>query len=629
MVELGKDKEVQAIMDRLKKGKQAKQNYISVWKELDEFYRGDQYKSQNIPPWVPKPVTNFIHMVITIKRAALATENPMAMLRPLSQDDAESVAQLQRIYEWVWKRIKARKSVRDAIETSKLLGTGIVQVYWDEMTGVLGGTNAKYEGEIRTREIDVMNFFVDPNAYRLEEAAWCHVTEKKNRKWVEQEFGIPLKEERTDESNYGEEYKRDYYRDNNKDSDMIDFHSHYERYWNTTKVADVTPQATDPTEQMLSGQQQETDPNQEIGGWNYKVTYVAGNKKLKVIDPLEPNMYPFSVLYDFPQRQEFWGKGTGSLIIDNQKLINKVEGIIAMIGTLLQNPQKVISKRSGINPVEAMKYSFAPGHTWVTNDDPSRSIYWQPVPQIPPALINLAEMAKQNIREVVGLNEAYMGQAIGSLQTSGGVNSLIDRATMRDRDQMYDIELFVEQLTRIIIAFVTTKYTEERFVRFVEDPSKPDETMKFLEFIGTNYNNIEYDLEIDVSAVAPITQARKEANYRELLQIQGQYGFMPAVVTPQEFVKGTNMVDADKIIARMNKEEMQNKMNTLAQVAQMMEEAIRGGLPTTDVLGMAQAQLQAMESGKAPSGPNAPQPNMPHGIGSAAPIQNRQGSIGA
>jgi hypothetical protein len=626
MVEVGKDKEVQAIMDRLKKGKQAKQSYISVWKELDEFYRGDQYKSQNIPPWVPKPVTNFIHMVITIKRAALATENPMAMLRPLSQEDADSISQLQRIYEWVWKRIKARKSVRDAIETSKLLGTGIVQVYWDEMTGVLGGTNAKYEGEIRTREIDVMNFFVDPNAYRLEEAAWCHVTEKKNRKWVEQEFGIPLKEERTDESNYGEEYKRDYYRDSTKDSNMIDFHSHYERYWNTEKVTKMIPKLD--TEGNEVGQEQ-MDTGEEIGGWNYKVTYVAGNKKLKVIDPLEPNMYPFSILYDFPQRQEFWGKGTGSLIIDNQKLINKVEGIIAMIGTLLQNPQKVISKRSGINPVEAMKYSFAPGHTWVTNDDPSRSIYWQPVPQIPPALINLAEMAKQNIREVVGLNEAYMGQAIGSLQTSGGVNSLIDRATMRDRDQMYDIELFVEQLTRIIIAFVTTKYTEERFVRFVEDPSKPDETMKFLEFIGTNYNNIEYDLEIDVSAVAPITQARKEANYRELLQIQGQYGFMPAVVTPQEFVKGTNMVDADKIIARMNKEEMQNKMNTLAQVAQMMEEAIRGGLPTTDVLGMAQAQLQAMESGKAPSGPNAPQPNMPHGIGSAAPIQNRQGSIGA
>jgi hypothetical protein len=93
-------------------------------------------------------------MVITIKRAALATENPMAMLRPLSIEDVDNVNKLQRIYEWVWKRIKARKSVRDAIETSKLLGTGIVQVYWDEMTGVQGGTNAKYEGEIKTREID-------------------------------------------------------------------------------------------------------------------------------------------------------------------------------------------------------------------------------------------------------------------------------------------------------------------------------------------------------------------------------------------------------------------------------------------------------------------------------------------
>ena len=148
------DKEVKVIMDRVKKGKQAKSSYIPVWKELDEFYRGDQYKNASVPPWVPKPVTNFIHMVVSIKRAALATENPMALLRPLSMTDVDSVGELQKIYEWVWKRIKARKAVREAIETSKLLGTGIVQVYWDEMTGVLGGTDAKYEGEIRTREID-------------------------------------------------------------------------------------------------------------------------------------------------------------------------------------------------------------------------------------------------------------------------------------------------------------------------------------------------------------------------------------------------------------------------------------------------------------------------------------------
>ena len=160
------DKDVKKIKSRLDKSKRAKASFIPDWKELDEFYRTEQYKDANLPPWVPKPVTNFIHLVVTTKRAALSSENPSAMLRPVSPLDAEQVKKLQTVYEWVWKKIKARKVVRENIETSKLLGTAIAQVYWDEMTGVLGGTNAMYEGEIKIKEIDPINFHVDPNVER-------------------------------------------------------------------------------------------------------------------------------------------------------------------------------------------------------------------------------------------------------------------------------------------------------------------------------------------------------------------------------------------------------------------------------------------------------------------------------
>jgi hypothetical protein len=622
--------EVKRVMERYKLSKNHKTKMIPTWRELDEFYRGDQYKNMNIPPWVPKPVTNMLHLVITTKRAALSSENPSAMLLPVSPADMENIKRLQSIYEWVWKKIAARKVVRDNIETSKLLGTAIAQVYWNEMTGVMGGEGTLYEGEIGIKEIDPMNFHIDPNAYRLEDAQWVHVDGKRPRAWVEKEFNVSLKEEHAEEDNFGENYNRDYHKDNSDKDGMIDFHAHYEKYWNTEKVKEMQPVMDfDP----LSGQEvqvgeEEVETDEEIGGWNYKCTYIAGNKKLKTIDPLEPNRYPFAVLYDFPQRQEFWAKGTGQLILDNQKLVNKVESIIAMIGTLLQNPQKIISRRSGINPVEAMKYSFAPGHVWVSNDDPASSIRWQEVPQIPQALINLAEMAKENIREITGLNEAYMGQSVGSLQTSGGVNSLIDRATMRDRDQMFDIEQYVEQLSRIILDFVVTKYTDERFIRVIEDPTKPDETTKFIDFVGTDFANIEYDMSIDVSAHAPITQARKEAELTELMQLQGQYNFMPKIITPQEYMKGKRMVDADKIIARMNAEETENKIQKSLQVAQMLQEALMAGVPQEEAMAMAEQQLIQLESGEIPVDPMAEAQGGGGGIGSAANnIQSQQGAM--
>lgn len=596
----------------IKESRQFKQQLVKECAELEEFYRGDQYKQMSIPPWVPKPVTNFIHLVITTKRAALSGENPMAALRALSPLDVDNVSMLQKVYEWVWKRIKARKTVRENIESAKLFGTAIAHVYWNEKTGVLGGTRHHYEGEIGVREIDIMNFHIDPHAYRLHESSWCAIEEKRSRKWIETEFGISLKEASTDEEGYGENYNREYYSNNSDKDEMINFISYYTRKWNTDKVK-VEQEVMDDLG-MPTGEMEEVETDEEIGGWKHSVTYIAGNKLLKTQD-LEPNVYPFAVLYDFPLRQSFWGLGTGKLIIDNQKLINKVESIIAMIGTLLQNPQKIIRKDAGINPVEAMKYSFAPGHVWVSNVPVSDAMRWADTPQIPPALINLAEMAKQNIREITGLNEAYMGQSVGSLQTSGGVNSLIDRATMRDKDQMFDIEEYVEQLTRVILAFVTTKYTEERFIRITEDPSQPEKSTKFIEFVGTEFAGMEYDLEIDVSGHAPVTQQRKEANYRELLQIQGQYNFNPRIVTPQEFVTATRMVDGDKLIARMNQEELQNNLMKLNQVAQMMGESIASGIPTEEVMGMAEQMLMQLESGQLPADPNNPQQG---GIGSAA-----------
>jgi len=159
----------------------------------------------------------------------------------------------------------------------------------------------------------------------------------------------------------------------------VELHAHYERYWyeepimekieETVEVPKLEPnpetgemvpvQEVDmetgmdmptPTEEVVIGYRErpKIGPDGEpevVGGWRYKVTYVCNGKILGTIDPLEPNMYPFAILYDFPQRQSFWGKSHAELILENQKLVNKVEGVTAMIGVLLQNPQRVMSRK--------------------------------------------------------------------------------------------------------------------------------------------------------------------------------------------------------------------------------------------------------------------------------------------
>lgn len=623
------------LQSRYRKARDQRQKMDPLWSELDNFYRGEQYNDQKIPPWVPKPVTNFIHLVVSTKRAALALEHPSAILSAVAAEDTERIEELQRIYEWVWKKVKASRVVRQNIETSRLLGTGIAHVYWHEDTGVMGREGQYYEGEICIKELDPACFFPDPNADCIEDCQFIHLVEKKPRAWVESYFKTDLSEaEAARIKTETDIYVRDYYSDPTNGPDgIVELHTHYERYWNTEKAPSVqTMNAGNPYEDLSDEQLEE----EEIGGWNYRCYYMVGDKIIKKIDKLKPNMYPFALLYDYKQFRSFWGKSTASLILDNQKLINKVESIIAMIGTLLQNPQKVVTKSSGISPQEVRKYSMAPGHTWLTNDaDPSRSIRWQEVPQIPLPLFNLADAAKQNIREITGLNEAYMGGNVGSLQTSSGVNSLIDRATMRDKDQMVEIEAYIEQLSKLILGFVTTYYTDERYMKVIQDPANPNNA-EYISFTGIEYKDLEFDFEINVSSRAPITLMRQVTEAKERLQLQGQYAFNPRIITPQEYVKDADLVDKSAIIDRMNKEEVMSEMQKIQTVLQMALEAQTQGIPPQEVMHMAQQQLEQMQQGQAPVDPFNPG-NIPPGgegeggIGSAADntgqMQQQQGEL--
>lgn len=584
-------KDVKQILSDFRKAKSVRQLKDKEWHDLDLFDRSEQWDKENIPPWVPKPVTNFIHLIKTTKRAALAIENPVATLRALSPADIEKVEKLQKIYNYEWKRIKCRKNVRDVLTTAKLLGTGIAHMYYDSNTRVMGGKGKRFRGTIVAEEINPANFFPDPNAFRLEDCRFVHISMRKSFSELKKHpiFGKALAKKDDPSASTlddrGEIFHRDYQGNAHSQDDIIDFHIHYYR----TQL--------------------------EKGGFQYSVKYIAGETEVHYIEDLKPRRYPFAILYDFEQMHDFWGKSSASLVLENQKLVNKVESIIALIGVNLQNPQMIIHKHSGIDPREAAKYGSSPGHVFVSNVPPNMAMQWKQPPQIPQALFNLAEQAKENIREVTGLTQAYMGQSVGSLQTSQGVNALIERSTMRDRDQMYDFELFIEDYSRMLIEFIVEKYNEPRYAITQEDETQPLTEDDFMEYVGTDFKDTEFEIALDVSAKAPISRARRADELNRLLELQGQYGFEPAILTPQEYIKWQDFIDKDQILRRMEQEERQIDVQQAFQVANMMHDAMMQGVPPEEIEQMGLAMIEQMKS--------------PKGIGSAntGQIQRQQAGV--
>jgi hypothetical protein len=167
---------------------------------------------------------------------------------------------------------------------------------------------------------------------------------------------------------------------------------------------------------------------------------------------------------------------------------------------------------------------------------------------------------------------------------------------MRDRDQMYDVEIYIEELSNLIIDFMVTYYDTERVIRIMGE--KPDE-YDFEWFKGTDYADLEYDIFVDVSAKAPISRLKQMQDAKEALNMQGQYGsiFPTSIITPQEFIGAMDWPNKDEIIQRMNVEEMKNKEQELTQILQSSFEMLSQGASPQEVQQQAIQHLQEMEQG--------------------------------
>jgi hypothetical protein len=574
------------------------------WQTLDMFDRGEQWVGQSIPPWIPKPVTNFVRFIRTLKRANLASSIPKSTFYPEYEEDKQTVEQLQKAYNFIWDRQKINRVIRKGIDRSLLQGTAIAYVYVDDLAingryfGKDDKRNNLFQGDICVRIFPNTNFFPDPEAYRLEDCKYVETTEitslrtvKGNKKFREY-AGDNLKKLKysmigQSQSETGEIYDRDNkIMDGNQPiqgDEMVTVHTHWERYVN------------------------------DKGAWQLDVTYyIRGTDFLLYrLEDVKPNEYPFAVLYDEEEEQDFWGTSTAMDILENQKIINKLQQTASILGVLHQNPQKVVLRESGINPQELAQTGTLPGKTWASNI-PNPIEIVEPMP-IPKELFELDDRMKENIRDMVGVNEAYTGQSVGSLTTSTGVDSLIERATIRDKDKMIQIDDFVERISHLIVLHILYKWQDKRPITNIQPNGEPD-FATYSPVDKLTADNLMFRVRSDVYAKAPVTQATKRQQADKLMQMQGQFQFNPPIITPEEWINFQDFDDKEAILKRMEadrtkmeSQDVNNMAQMMMHVADEMQKMRSQGLPESEVMQTAQQlavqilqdkQKQDMQNGR-------------------------------
>ena len=536
-----------------------RQRKDALWIELDAFDRGEQWTQKGVmPSWIPRPSSNYINKIKRYKTGALILEDYMGELKPLAPENEPQIWMLQRFYEQLWDKINVKYNLLDAIRTSRLLGTGILYVGWDE--NYIGGTRGHlFQGEILVKEIEPSTFFIDPAAFDLEEAMYCGTFIRTTKEQlladpsIESKYKKKFKEDRKvtaygmqSEQDRGEIYaNRDYssYQDH-----IVDLITFYE------KVVD------------------------DEGGFRIDVTTVADGVVVKKVEGILPNLFPFVILRQHKQRQDFWGISDAQLILPNVKMINKVQSIIGTLATLYQNPQKIVFEGAGIDPRIISKYGNAFGLVFLSKSpDLANVIRNVDVADIPVTLLSYIEFLKNDIEEFTGMTDFATGQSSRSVQTSGGVNSMIERSLVGDQDEYTLFEQFIEKLSYLLLHNAIEYYTDDRVMRMKDTNPNSDAEYEYIPFRADEFSDLAWDYSLDIVKKIKNTEQNRQDIMRMLSEWQLQYSPDLAIVSAEDMVKAFNPPNRDVILDRIEKDKKQKSYDTAAQVVQEVVQALDNG----------------------------------------------------
>ena len=536
-----------------------RQRKDALWIELDSFDRGEQWTQKGVmPSWIPRPSSNYINKVKRYKTGALMLEDYMGELKPLAPENEPQIWMLQRFYEQLFEKLNVKYHLLDAIRTSRLLGTGILYVGWDE--NYIGGTRGHlFQGEILVKEIEPSTFFVDPAAFDLEEALYCGTFV---RTTVDQLMADPSIEKKMKKKFKENRKMSGYGMQSEQDRGEIYANRDYSSYQD--HIVDlITYYYKVP---------------QDDGGFTINVCTVADGIKIKEVEAIQPNLFPFVILRQHKQRQDFWGVADTQLILPNVKMINKVQSIIGTLATLYQNPQKIVFEGAGIDPRIVSKYGNAFGLVFLSKSPDLQNVIRNvDVADIPQTLLAYVEFLKKDIEDFVGMTDFATGENSRSVQTSGGINSMIERSLVGDQDEFTLFEAFIEKLSNLLLMNAIEYYTDDRVMRMRSDNPNASGEFEYIPFRADEFEDLAWDFSLDIVKKIRHTDKTRQDVMRMLSEWQLQYSPGIPLVSAEDMVKAFNPPNRDVILARIEKDKKQKSYDTAAQVVQEVVQALDNG----------------------------------------------------
>lgn len=437
--------------------REAQKPLAEKWARFDRFWRGKQWE-RNLEAWRAQIVRNSCFQIVESQLPTLCTAEARMCVVPVEGGDQETAEGLDDIINYLnWKHSWFKTTIM-AQKTALKLGGAILKTGWDKSLGYSGDASYSY--------VLPYLFLPDPDALTLEECNF--VFEVKALTLAEIRYLHPKK---------GKRVKPDF-----TQLDSLLFKGE------AVGKGPLVPQVRVAEELHALPKSDGMRLRDEYLGkalyiecWFRDYTTVREGKRERLLYPGgrhvvftqdlilvdEPNPFwhrrwPYVLLPDYPDDENFWPIGELELILTLQQLQNKAISQVVDNLTIFGNPVWIIDDQSG---VRADTIDNSPNAvirkvqgTEVRRDDP---------PNLPPYVIEMATRIQHDIEDITGAHDIIQGRRPEGVRAYSAIRQLLEAAEQRLRLKLIWQQEALRQAARQITSNVMQYYTHERFMRIL------------------------------------------------------------------------------------------------------------------------------------------------------------------
>lgn len=539
-------------------------------RRLDALDRNKLWEAlkSKFPTYQLLPQTNHVSYVKNNILASIYTIGKSAQLLYTSEQDKDIVENLNIALEHIWDTRNVAYYELLAGERAALLNLGITQVGWDN--NIVTGTDKSFEkGQVVLKNIDPLKYYRDPFAQSLDEAD--HVV-------VWDDYAESVLANHPIYAKAFAEWKQAH---PNKDTGIGSGGVRINLGALTDKRTMFVP-ATPGYHRVYTWFIRNPE-----GKRISEIHIMDMDTVLYVKKAIKPNMFPFAELYCNIPSGDLIGTSEPAKIMDNSIVYNIMQSMIATAEYKNQRPPRFVSNSSGINVNAFVQHGNDADRTFVVQGDASKAVHYHQFPQPSPVAQQAMASLTQDIQAITGVDGKYTGRDTGSVLTTGGVNAMLDAATMIDTPKILMYEYYAKRLSKLIISNYLDFSLKRSYL--VKDRNQA-ETYKTVDVDFPKISSdIVLDYAINISSEMPKNKARLAAMADSMMEKQMQYsgaGIDVDLITPDEWLMMQDIPNKEYFQERMGIQRSQNWTNIVAQVISEYSGLIDNGMSSADAMNM-------------------------------------------